>query len=530
MLKKIIIVSYLFLLILAVFLSFYALGDRPLWGDEAETALLSANIVKFGVPKIFDGKNLISLFNPAIEANQNGVWIWRPWLGEYLTALSFAILGKSTFAARLPFALFGLMTLLLLAYTAFYIYKSHKVSVLSIFFLLTSELFVLHVRQCRYYSIVMFTEVWIILSLFMVFKRKKSAPIQLAIALTLQFYSNYIVVLGNVIALVILACLFYKKIPNLLRSLAVSALIFTAFVLPWILYAKPWQQQAFLVYSEDIAFKILYYISEIHFHLFPIPLLLVVPIYLLTRKSKETDPAESTLYVFICILIPVTMLTVARAPGIYLRYNAPLFPVFALIAAVITGELIRNNLISVALAILLGLTNLLSIYTLYPLKIFLEGFQHTGVLLKIHTPEMPVFRMVKSITTHYENKLTAVVTFINQESNGKIGSIYVADPEFPLIFYTNMAIIDARLFQINISNLNPQNLPDWILPVSASGIVKTSIGNIPDALNAFYEKLNIEVYDSKADCSVPEPDGYEYFTAERKISFILYKKRNLSTF
>ncbi|MBF0465981.1 MAG: glycosyltransferase family 39 protein [Nitrospirae bacterium] len=530
MFKKItIICSYVLLAVSALFLLLYALNDRPLWGDEAETALLSANIVKFGVPKVFDGKNLIALFNPTIEANQNGVWIWRPWLGEYLAALSFAFLGESTFAARFPFALFGLMTLTLLAYTAFYIYKSHKAAVLSVFFLLASELFALHVRQCRYYSVVMFTEVWIILSLFKVLKgNKKSAPIQLAIALALQFYSNYIVVLGNVIALVVLTCLFYKKIPTLLRNFAVTALTFTAFVLPWIFYAKLWQQGAFLVDHEDIPFKILYYIAEIHFHLFPVPLLLIIPIYLLTRQVKKTDPPLSTLYAFICILIPVTMLTVARAPGIYLRYNAALFPVFALIAAVITGELIKNNLISVTLAILLGFTNLLSVYTIYPIKSMFEGFQHTGVHFKIHTPEMPVLKMLRSITTHYENKLTAVATFINRESKGKDGSIYVADPEFPLIFYTNVEIIDARFFPPNISNFKTKYLPDWILPVSASGIIKTSIGNIPDAFNSFYEKLSIEVYDSKAGGSAPEPDSYEYFTAEHKSSFIIYKKRNLS--
>ncbi|MBF0519040.1 MAG: hypothetical protein HQK92_04890 [Nitrospirae bacterium] len=527
MFKKItIICSYVLLAVSAVFLLFYALNDRPLWGDEAETALLSANIVKFGVPKVFDGKNLITLFNPTIEANQNGVWIWRPWLGEYLAALSFAFLGKSTFAARFPFALFGLMTLTLLAYTAFYIYKSHKAAVLSVFFLLSSELFVLHVRQCRYYSVVMFTEVWIILSLFMVLKgKKKSAPIQLAIALTLQFYSNYIMVLGNVISLVVLSCLFYKKIPALLRSLAVTALTFTAFALPWIFYAKLWQQGAFLVDHEDIPFKILYYVSEIHFHLFPVPLLIVIPIYLLKRRVKKIEPALSTLYAFICILIPVTMLTEARAPGIYMRYNAALFPVFALIAAVITGELIKNNLISVTLAILLGFTNLLSVYTIYPVKSMFEGFRHTGVHSKIYTPEIPVFKMAKSITTHYENKLTVVATFINRESRGKDGSIYVADPELPLIFYTNMEIVDARFFPPNISNVKTKYLHDWILPKSASGIVKTSIDNIPDAFNSFYEKLSIEVYDSKADGSVPEPDSYEYFTAKSKTNFIIYRKK-----
>ena len=37
------------------FLLFYQLDNRLLWGDEAETALLAKNVLRFGIPKTTDG-------------------------------------------------------------------------------------------------------------------------------------------------------------------------------------------------------------------------------------------------------------------------------------------------------------------------------------------------------------------------------------------------------------------------------------------------------------------------------------------
>src|SRR5215469_4160871 len=52
---------YVALAALVFFLAFCNLDSRLFWGDEAETALLARNVVKFGVPKVDDGVNHISL-------------------------------------------------------------------------------------------------------------------------------------------------------------------------------------------------------------------------------------------------------------------------------------------------------------------------------------------------------------------------------------------------------------------------------------------------------------------------------------
>ena len=90
--------AYAALIALACFGLTYNLGDRMLWADEAETALLAVNITKFGLPIADDGKNDLQRTRPGSRSEHN-LWIWSPWLDEYVAASSFALLGESTFSA-----------------------------------------------------------------------------------------------------------------------------------------------------------------------------------------------------------------------------------------------------------------------------------------------------------------------------------------------------------------------------------------------------------------------------------------------
>src|SRR5271169_2634660 len=87
----------------AFWLLFFHLDNHPLWGDEAETAVLANNVLQFGVPQTFDGTNYI-LLHGAVDETPNHVWIWSPWLQEYIAAGSFRFFGATTWAARAPFA------------------------------------------------------------------------------------------------------------------------------------------------------------------------------------------------------------------------------------------------------------------------------------------------------------------------------------------------------------------------------------------------------------------------------------------
>jgi hypothetical protein len=72
----------------------FNLGGRVLWADEAETALLARNINRFGLPRTNDGLNIISVWGPWADSNEDGLWIAAPWLDKYLAALSFKLGGS----------------------------------------------------------------------------------------------------------------------------------------------------------------------------------------------------------------------------------------------------------------------------------------------------------------------------------------------------------------------------------------------------------------------------------------------------
>src|SRR5437870_7400812 len=88
----------------ALFLFFYHLDNRLLWGDEAETALLAKNVLRFGIPKTVDGVNHITELGNFRDENTGHIWTWTPWLQEYVTAASYLVLGGTTWSSRAPFA------------------------------------------------------------------------------------------------------------------------------------------------------------------------------------------------------------------------------------------------------------------------------------------------------------------------------------------------------------------------------------------------------------------------------------------
>jgi 4-amino-4-deoxy-L-arabinose transferase-like glycosyltransferase len=146
---------WIVLILLAPLLLFPNLGNRFLWQDEAETALLARSVARHGYPLAHDGRRTISDQPGSPDVNDAGVWIWTPWLQLYPTAVSFALLGESPRNARLPFALAGWASVLL-AYGVFRTVVRRRPARIAALLLLCSVPFLLQLRQCRYYAFLAF--------------------------------------------------------------------------------------------------------------------------------------------------------------------------------------------------------------------------------------------------------------------------------------------------------------------------------------------------------------------------------------
>ena len=521
-------VRYALLFLAAGLVLFYHLGDRMLWGDEAETAVLAKNILQFGIPRTFDGVNHITLFGESVDGNEEDVWTWSPWLDEYVAAASFALFGETTWAARFLFALVAWLSVIGLARMVYAIFASHLLALLAAFLLASSELFLLHGRQCRYYALIVAAQIVLMYGLYLLFRNDRKSVWLVALALLVQFYSNYIVVAANLPVLGLTALFHARKYSGLGRNIFTAGALFALLAAPWLLYAKPWLQTQAIA-GDDWLQKLLYYSVEIHFHIMPLfffvlPLLWFclqrsrpLPQDVAPRSRKKKSGAEFTRDTArvsavtdwenaLLLFFPSFLLVVVVTPGAYLRYILPLIPVSAILMALWLVRLLHNRLLLAAAVLVLTMTNWLAVAGAF-------------FLSHRHPARLTLPSVVHSVMHTYEDRFESALTFLQQNTQpGQ--SVYVFDPEFPLHFYTKLKIVDGRFY----GNHLPEPLPDWILAQSLSGVIELPPLSLDAELASLYERIDLHLRDSRRGGTIPEPDIYEYLTAPGLKPLTIYKK------
>ncbi len=141
------------LLAIAGVLLLARLDNGLLWQDEAETALLARHVLRFGYPRVSDGRSPMEIVSPYTHGPDEA-WIYSPWAPFYLLAGVFAVFGESTAIARAPFALCGWLSIWLAWQLARHAGFSRQVQRLTVALLTFSVPVLLHMRQCRYYGMV----------------------------------------------------------------------------------------------------------------------------------------------------------------------------------------------------------------------------------------------------------------------------------------------------------------------------------------------------------------------------------------
>jgi len=86
---------------------FLGLSNSALQLDEGADTFISSTILKYGFPYHQDEK--VYTMEEGIVRDDK-LFIYRTWFPYYLQASSLFLLGKTTFAARLPFALSGVIS------------------------------------------------------------------------------------------------------------------------------------------------------------------------------------------------------------------------------------------------------------------------------------------------------------------------------------------------------------------------------------------------------------------------------------
>jgi hypothetical protein len=311
---------------------------------------------------------------------------------------------------------------------------------------------------------------------------------------------------ANLPALVFLAWLLRKQGKHaMLRVAAVAGILMVA-ALPWLVYAHPWGQSKVVCGGLHLV-KIWNYLLEFHFHFLPLCFLLLPFLRWLTAGRTRQAPESSVAGCwerFLLLLLGSYFVTSLLAPGFYLRYLLPIFPVACLLTAAWIFRYVKWRALVVLLIAIQVLSNTLSMVTAYP-------FRGT------HRFRLPLLEYVRGHALPYADRLTDVLEFFKQEAYPG-GMVMSFDPEFPLRFYTQLAVVDGNLMA------PPKGrLPEWILPSSASGVLAQDAVALPDFLKPYYETITIPVRDSIKGDGIPEPDIYQYRSVPARRPFIIYR-------
>ena len=493
--------AYALLLALGAFGLLWNLDDRHLWGDEAETAVLAQRVLEYGLPLADDGRNPVA--PEGRESNARGVWVWSPWLDEYLAAGSFALFGASTWSARLPFALFALASVAWLARWVSRVYGSREIALVTTLLLVTCTPFLLLGRQCRYYALVGFAAVWVLWGLQAAIRRERAAAVHLAGALALQFYSNYVTALGSALGLLAAALVLRPRHPRVLRTVSVAVVALAVLAAPWVLYAGVLDQAGW-VRAAHVAPNVVWFAWQIDRHLVPLALVVPLALFVRPRACAPDNPCAHAPDVEAALvpLIAVQLLVVGLTPLRYFRYLGPLIPpLLVLFAALLVGR-VRPRALRWGLIALVVTTNLAHDVT---------GWARGRAPVELHH-----LRFLRSITRPYDDRFADVLRFLEREARPD-DTLLVADPELPLIFYTGLRVVDARL------RPPPAGGADWVLSRPASGLTDTRLAP-PAGDGARYREIRLRVRASPRSGSRPDPNERASFSVDATEELAIFRR------
>lgn len=329
------------------------LGAQHLWQDEAQTALIAGTVLDHGIPMGTDGVNYFSQ-EVGKEYAANHVWRWHTWLSFYVVAASFALIGETAFAARLPFAIFGVLCVALCFSTARALWRDRTSAVAAAGLCAVSVPFLILSRQCRYYTLAALLSLLALRAWASVREGGEEGEggrgaIWLLFGATfLLFHTHYVYAATLLASLIAYAALFERE--KLRAALAVTAAV--ALVnLPWIVWfsdVRPGGDRYFASvfnFAKLLRFSVKYvglldYFLPAWLLLAPLPVVALrwrqsAPLFALDERT-----ARGVALVLVYCGASILLLS-ALSPLLFYRYLAPLGPPLFVLGGLLLSALLR---------------------------------------------------------------------------------------------------------------------------------------------------------------------------------------------
>ncbi len=445
------------------------LDGSYLWQDEAETAVLARNVLRYGYPRAFDGVHLLHV--PFAAHRPGYVWVFHQWLQFYLAAASFAIFGMTTSAARLPFAVLGIASLVVAWRLTRALFDDPRIAAVSTALLSLSVPFLLHMRQCRYYAPMTLWTLCAILAYWRWLAGRRHAAWWWLTSMLLLFHSNW---MASAALLAGLGghWLFAGGRASLPWRRAwpwVSA--FGLLCAPWLLYARVWEHSAPGLTFTEVRHNLEFYVKMVNGYV--VPLLGLAAAALWLRRSRPATTPDHAALSLVGWVILATFAALLPARQHFFRYMIAIVPLLFLVAAWLLVRCLghRPGILVAVLVLLIGTDALHRPDRLFSGEVRSYPLDYAAELL--HGSPDSVKGIIDYLNTHAAPGETVKIRYAIS----------------PLVFYTRLRV------DTNAMAFFDETYPDWI--VFQQGLVPDSFYESPyfASIEARYERLDTQIPD-----------------------------------
>jgi uncharacterized membrane protein len=448
-------VAALAVVLISASLIFFSLDQRILWIDEAETALLGRSILDRGVPTAFDGRNVISQ-ELGREYGPDYVWRWTPWLDKYVAAAAFAVLGVSTFTARFPFAVLGLLCVISVYPLALALFRDRRIGVLAMAFLALSVPFILHVRQCRYYSPVILCTIWVLYFFVGMARGQRGAVAGFVTAMTLLFQSSILNAAATAVALV--PCVLVSRFDAAaLRRAALAAAVSLVLNAPTVyLFSPAISEPRLYTFWQQVRV----YLEMTNRYTFPF---VTVPLFLaLAWRARRRPLVESWAwrsFLMLVVFLAGYLLVVAAAPWFFYRYTVGLLPVAGVMLAFMCASVLRwSRFVGAPITACLMLTALFHVTVPTPLSIFRVTDESRQRSFYVYDLLFPLGNLLYEFAHPYSGPMELLVDQIAR-SAAPTDRIFITYGDLIVMFYTGLEVRGGQSGR----SLEGWPEPEWIV-------------------------------------------------------------------
>ncbi len=446
---------------------------HELWGDEAETALFARNILKYGMPKGWDGTNIMGINNGVVLDN-NLINHTSPWSQYYLVAASFALFGQSSFSARLPFIILYILSIPLLYYVALHVTGKRGVATLATVVATFSVQGILFGYQARYYELTNVAGLLFLISAFKLLTTKRWPKILFVVSGIVFFYTNYVSWVAfyfAVLAGMIGYLLYTRQGKSAIRTFVMRYIILSIPIIavsaPWYLIMQPFGNRGYIkFFSLGETINSWYQYTSLAFFtfhnagVFPIAMAVATGLTALVRIVRKKTLACYILLLIIALLYVLIMAlftTVAWVDTVFAqaRYTTVMLPIFYLAVALVIADILDWNK---WLGIVVILVYLTTNFLVYPPRFLMKYFLHE-LTHPYQTPEILVANYLKS---HAHKGDTA---FVNFDRDHEPLIFFLGDE---IRFVNRVSLVNTRIFPKN-RDIIPRYIydfrgePDWLI-------------------------------------------------------------------